>query len=267
MVLPRWVWDYIRNTAMEDVYVEVRGWMRDVVAPRYRARPSISDVTSPCDTKRDVYLRRVLGIRMPDSEVLVLGRMVHEVFFTVFNNRRDSLEDMIKDLNDLLSRYGELSRKYGNAIARLYRKVVGLYLQSIEEGLPISVEPTVPGAPIGLSDFVKPDLLVGLIPIEVTTSRSSNTVDDVDRKEIALAGYALALENWLGHPINFGVVINVRLNDEVRLDYKVVPINDPLRKAFLDLRDKVARIIEYSDDPGKAQNCPSTCPFYGVCHA
>ncbi|MEM0317621.1 MAG: CRISPR-associated protein Cas4 [Candidatus Nezhaarchaeales archaeon] len=59
--MPRWVWDYVRATSGDGGYAEVRGWKYEVVGPRYNARPFMTDVCSPCPTKRDVFLRRVLG--------------------------------------------------------------------------------------------------------------------------------------------------------------------------------------------------------------
>lgn len=70
MVLPRWVWDYIRTIMEGGTYAELRGWFRDPVAPRHSARPTVSEVSSPCPTKRDAYLRRVTKIPMEDTEVL-----------------------------------------------------------------------------------------------------------------------------------------------------------------------------------------------------
>ncbi len=65
-------------------------------------------------------------------------------------------------------------------------------LNAREEGIPISVEPAIPGAPIGLSDIIKPDILVGFIPVELVTS--SPTEELINRKDIAITAYALAIE-------------------------------------------------------------------------
>ncbi|ADN51074.1 type I-A CRISPR-associated protein Cas4/Csa1 [Vulcanisaeta distributa] len=264
MVLPRWVWDYIKVTMEGGSYAEIRGWFRDAVAPRHVVRPTVSEVSSPCPTKRDAYLRRVAGVTMEDSESLRLGRMVHEVFLTPF---KESIpfSQLDNRFESIINEYGDLGNKYRAQLYEVYTKAVATSLNAREEGIPISVEPAIPGAPIGLSDIVKPDILVGFIPVELVTS-SQPTEELTSRKDIAVTAYALAIEAWIGHPVDIGVVLHISINGKPRLTWRVVKIDDTLRRAFLDMRDNVARIIEHGDDPGPASSCPRTCPFYGVCH-
>jgi CRISPR-associated protein Csa1 len=59
-------------------------------------------------------------------------------------------------------------------------------------------------------------------------------------KELALAGYALAIEAWTGHPVDYGVAIYINLNGESMLGWRVARIDDSLRRAFLDARDRCA---------------------------
>jgi len=233
-VFPRKVWDQLRSFAGE-VIIETRGWDWQVLQHKYKVRPSISDVTSPCATKRDVYFRKVLGMKM-ENKVMEMGRKVHEAFMAPFKGKKFETEDEI-----LKAAYEEGMRRY---------------LNSKEEGIPIAIEPEIPGSAIGLSDVLKPDFIVGLIPTEVVYG------SDIKRKELALTGYALALEAWTGHPVNYGVVIAIN----GRISWKVVIITEGLRRRFLELRDYVARMLSDREDPDVAESCPKTCPFYGVCH-
>ncbi|BDR92495.1 type I-A CRISPR-associated protein Cas4/Csa1 [Vulcanisaeta souniana JCM 11219] len=263
MVLPRWVWDYIRTIMEGGSYAELRGWFRDPVAPRHSVRPTVSEVSSPCPTKRDAYLRRVAKIPMEDTEILRLGRLIHEIFLAPF---RESipLSQLDSRFENILNDYGELGNKYKTQLYEIYTKAITLALNARDEGIPTSVEPSIPGAPIGLSDVVKPDILVGFIPMELVTS--SPTEELISRKDIAVTAYALAIEAWIGHPVDIGIVLHISINGKLRFTWRVVKIDDTLRRAFLDMRDDVARIIEHGDDPGPASSCPKTCPFYGVCH-
>ncbi|MGC8598062.1 MAG: type I-A CRISPR-associated protein Cas4/Csa1 [Thermocladium sp.] len=266
MTLPRWVWDYIKSMMEGGSFAEVRGWFRDIVSPRHSSRPTVSEVTSPCPTKRDVYLRRVSKVAMPDSDVIRMGRLIHEVFLTPFRvelvfSRLDNYFESI------MGSYGELAAKYRDALYELYRRAVALSLQAKEEGIPYSVEPTIPASSIGFSDFVRPDILLGFIPIEVVSSSLAWDDVNVGRKELAVTAYALAIESWIGHPVDIGIVLHISLNSEVKLTWRVAKIDDTLRRTILDARDYVARIIETGEDPGLSQSCPRTCPFYGVCHA
>lgn len=263
MVLPRWVWDYIRTIMEEGTYAEIRGWIRDTVAPRHSARPTVSEVASPCPTKRDVYLRRIAKAPMDDTEALRLGRLVHEVFLAPF---RESIpfSQLDSRFESIISEYGELGSKYRAQLYEAYTKAVAMALNAREEGVPISVEPSIPGASIGLSDVVKPDILIGFMPVELVTSSPMEEL--TSRKDIAVTAYALAIEAWVGHPVDICVVLHIGINNKLKLTWRVVKVDDALRRAFLDMRDNVARIIEHGDDPGLANSCPRTCPFYGVCH-
>jgi CRISPR-associated protein Csa1 len=266
MVLPRWVWDYVRVTMEGGSYAEVRGWFRDAVAPRHSVRPTVSEVTSPCPTKRDVYLRRVVKVSVSSNESLVVGKLVHEVFLAPFRYGFSSFSELDSLFNKVIGGYGDVGARYRDALYGVFMKAVGLALQAREEGVPVSVEPLIPGALIGFSDFVRPDLLVGFIPVEIVSSLPGNDDSSMGRKDLAIAAYALAVEAWVGHPVDIGVMLHIGVNGGVRFVWRVVRVDDGLRRAVLDLRDYVARIIEHGDDPGVAGNCPRTCPFYGVCH-
>jgi CRISPR-associated protein Csa1 len=122
----------------------------------------------------------------------------------------------------------------------------------------------IPAAAIGLSDYVKPDLMVGFIPVDIALAPSFDR--GFERKELALAGYALAIEAWTGHPVDYGVAIYVNLNGESMLSWRVVRIDDSLRRAFLDTRDRVAMILEHPEEPPQPPDqCPQTCPYFEVC--
>ena len=260
-LFPRWVWDFIRVVGGE-VVAEVRGWRFDVVSPRFVARPSISDVTSPCLVKRDVWLRKVARVRV-DSVVFVLGRVVHEVFLYPFRYVNESLWDIVRGFDRFLNSLNSSVKKYRDVFYKLFRKALAFALYSSEEGIPISVEPMIPAAAIGLSDYVKPDLMVGFIPVDIALAPSNDK--GFERKELALAGYALAIEAWTGHPVDYGVAIYVNLGD-ASLNWKVIRIDDSLRRVFLETRDRVAMILEHPEEPPQpADQCPQTCPYFEVC--
>jgi CRISPR-associated protein Csa1 len=261
-VFPRWVWDFVRVVGGE-VVAEVRGWRFDAVGPRFFARPSISDVTSPCSVKRDVWVRRVARVKV-DSSVFVLGRVVHDVFLYPFRHLSDSLWDLVKGFDKLLNSFDSSAKRYRDLLYRLFKKALGLALYSSEEGVPISVEPMIPAASIGLSDYVKPDLLVGFIPVDIALAPSHDK--GFERKELALAGYALAIESWTGHPVDYGVAVYVNLGDGPLLNWRIVRIDDSLRRAFLDVRDRVALVLEHPDEPPELpDSCPQNCPYFEVC--
>ena len=95
-MLPRSVWDELRATAGE-VMVTVRGWDWSLLQLNVPVRPSVSDVTSPCPTKRDAYLRRVLGIT-PSSPLLERGKLVHEAFMAPFRGEERNFDNRVEML-------------------------------------------------------------------------------------------------------------------------------------------------------------------------
>lgn len=228
------MWDELRASA-GDLIVNTRGWDWGLIQPRFRARPSVSDVTSPCPTKRDVYLRKVLGVKV-ETPSMIKGREVHEAFMAPFKGIEKEYEDSL--------------------LKRVYEEAKVRKAEAEEEGIPVSVEPEIPGSPIGLSNVLKPDFLVGFIPVEIVYGNG------LERKKLAVTGYALAIESWTGHPVNAAVVVNVT---EKKTYWNLVLIHEGLRRKFLETRDEVARILQEKEDPGKAEACPSTCPFKEVC--
>ena len=110
MVFPRRVWDYIRSLGSEGpVYAEVRGWRFELVSPRYRYRPSVSEVAGFCPSHRDVYLQRVRGLQPPRSPAALYGVLVHEFFLEPFR----LVDRGVSDLDKVAEGKYRLSRRLG----------------------------------------------------------------------------------------------------------------------------------------------------------
>lgn len=128
-------------------------------------------MTSPCLVKRGVWLRRVARARV-DGDVFVLGRTVHEVFLYPFRHVSESLWDIVRGFDRLLSSFDSSLKRFRDGFQKLFGKALALALYSYEKGAPISVEPMIPVATIGLSDYVKLDLMVGFISVDVALAPS-----------------------------------------------------------------------------------------------
>lgn len=257
MVLPRSLWDFVRSFGDEGGFAELRGWRFEFVSARFNVRPSVSDLSSICPTRRDVFLRRVYSLRI-ESEAMLFGRLVHEAFLYPIRGILRGL-----DVESVIARFRGYIRsapvRYRRILWNVFEKGLEHAIVAKVDGLPISIEPLIPASPIGLSDYVKPDLLVGFIPVEITTSTNN------ERKEVSLTAYAMAIEAWTGHPVDYAVLTHITINGGVRINWRVVRVNDSLRRRFLDIRDSIAKMIEYNQDPGIAEECPSSCPFIEVC--
>ncbi len=265
-MLPRRVWDYIRSLGAGDApYSEIRGWRFEYVTPRYRYRPSPSEVAGICPSHRDVYLRRVVGVQPARTQEALYGYYVHEFFlepFRLVDRGGVGLDELAAGARRLARRLGVRTDRF---LESVYTVGAALALQSLVDGdIPVRVEPQLPGAPVGLSDVVKPDLLVGFLPVEVTTAGPHSHYGGA--KELQLAGYVLALEAWTGMPVDYGVLLYIRRREpgEPLLDWRVVVVDDALRRRFLRARDEVAMIVDNGVDPGPAEQCPRWCPFRGA---
>ena len=103
-------------------------------------------------------------------------------------------------------------------------------------------------------------------PHEVTLEHALKLV--AEKKEfhkLALAGYALALEASLETAFDYGVLVYVSNNGDVRVDWEPVYISTSLRKEFIEARDELIDMLINDIEPPKASSCPSSCPFKEVC--
>lgn len=256
--MPDYVWERARAIGAAELVAELRGWRGDLVGPRRSFTPTVSELSSPCPSKRDVYLSRVMGLKPPDGQLLRVGAVLHSAFLEPFRAAlrpgRLMEELAARKAGVLRGLTGQLRRRAAEAF-----DVAASFASSWVFGgrrLPVAVEPELPGSPIGLSGVVKPDLVVGVVPVDFVFG-------DGSRKELAVAAYAMALEAAALVPVNFGVVVS--LSWEGRVSWRVVTVDDELRGRVLDVRDEIARIVESGDDPGRADSCPQLCPWRGVC--
>ncbi len=70
-----------------DVHPELRGWNWDKppLSPIYDTRLAIYEIAGKyCPTSRDVYLRRVMGIKVPPSPAMSQGSQLHQILCQLF---------------------------------------------------------------------------------------------------------------------------------------------------------------------------------------
>jgi CRISPR-associated protein Csa1 len=248
-----------------DLPIEVRGWSREVSEVYYEYLPTVSETFTPCPTHRDAYLRRVVGVKAPVNNSLGVGRVLHDAFLTPFRvvSRLDAgslIEGLAKAKGELL---GSVPNDLVNVASVVYdfgaRFAIDLRLESYP--LPVAIEPELSGNLVGFSDVIKPDLVLGLIPVEVVVSDNQ---DYITRKEEALAVYAMALEAMWGNPVNYGILVVINPRTASLVTRQVV-LTDDIRRAAIRERNEVARIVSRRDDPGPSPRCPQSCPFYDYC--
>lgn len=266
-MLPSHVWRKISSLKPGDLVVEYRGWREEIVSPISSYFPTVSEITSPCATHRDVYLHRVLALKITPSSAMIRGKVLHEVFLSPLRaviERGLAQRDLTERLATLKNRIlREIPADLRRVASRVYDIAASLASSWAfnERKIPVLVEPFIEASSVGLSDFVRPDLVVGLIPVEFVLGDKTS----VKRKSLALTAYAMAIESIVHSPVNFGVVARVDLSNRV-LRWHVTLLSDDLREKLIEVRNVVARIVATEDDPGKSPNCPESCPWREVCY-
>ena len=252
-------------------------WQYPPVRPRAFLGLSVYDVASYCPTRRDVWLRRVAGVRAQPSHAMKLGLEVHEALSSVVRAVRRYLHSP----DDVPRVYGVVGRllrsrssgcesrecvKLVEGVGWLtYHTLVSEWLWSTSSSylapalLSLS-EVRVDGTPLGLSGWLRVDAIpLSNVVIDVKVGRRS------ENHELALAAYAMALETSLEVPVDYGLLIYVSWNGGLGVEVRGVYVGPDLRRAFIDSRDEVVDMLLSSREPPRAADCPSSCPYLGVC--
>ena len=263
---------------------ELRGWFHysPPIKPRAYLGLGVSEIANRyCETRRDIYLRRVARVRISTRPApLQNGAAIHRVFRVASEKTREIIfsRDIIERLETELRRSSStLSNICGREIlglcTDLYKKLLVTWVSEIIKSrsiyggdlvatLPWLSEIRVDGSLIGLSDRLSVDAIVNpLVVAEIKTGAER------EFHRLSLAGYALAIESNLEIPVDYGVLIYVSNSpgSGVEIRYDVHYISPDLRREFIDARDEVIDMILSGRDPGKSRECPDTCPFKEVC--
>ncbi len=276
---------------------ELRGWnwSRPPVLFTGCVRLGVSDVVGEfCSSGRDVYLRYVVRVRERVSERVFVGALVHRIFHelvvAVKRVLYGSLVESGMELLEVLKSEGKkvfskvvdfsncpLSRDFVESLfwnlwsqgatvySGMFDKIRRGRTVSFVDSLALQVVPLVSevcldGSLVGLGNVRVDAVLYPNIPVEIKVGQGG-------RGELALAGYALVMESLFSQPVDFGILVNVSVNQdgEVSWSWKLVQISDDLRLEFLHERDRKADIVDKQIDPGLSQHCSPSCPFYEYC--
>lgn len=289
----------IRRTPFEGVSEELRGWSysEPPVAPTYSAKLGVSDIVSGfCDTGRNVYVKYVLKARQRPNPILERGSIVHAVHEyavsqakkLVYSLPRLSgdayLDAFMEGLDEVKAEILASTRAYDLEkaswlISELWRKAGLIYSAELERALarsrhlsrgsiaaliaPELAEFPVDGTLVGLTPTLRLD---SLLPTGIIVEIKSRPFKE--EYLLALAGYALAFESQYEVPMDFGVLLQVSVNDkrrDIKFYTRIVPVSDDLRVAFLEKRDALAEAVSTSTDPGMPDACNPACPYLHVC--
>lgn len=279
----------IRETPVSE---ELRGWnwAAAPLSPVYQPALGVSEIAGRyCPSGRDVYLRHVLGQRRSPNAAMVDGSFYHAIVAEVILRAKQAIYrdgagclaalEALKTTalperpaggtaeaaanGALLWRYEarRIAARAAETLARLPRASTDALAAAI---VPVTVEQQLDGSFLGLSHGLRVDAVHFSEPMVADLK--------FGRRErfhrIGLAGYALALESLLEQPINVGYIVYVDFREgHVVVEREFHVLGDELRQWFVDERDEKARSVELELDPGLADACPETCPYWSVCYA
>jgi len=268
---------------------ELRGysWDRPPVEPLNDVKISLSDINGFCSTRRDVYVKYILGEKVKPNKYMLRGLAYHKVIRETISSLKKAIYSGCDDGRTIIEEFftsdkipkricEELGVESGEAI-KLYKYLVLQIAARVDEvlskfheldvenivalAIPPFTERRIDGSAVGLS----PNLSVDIFTPYATVMDFKSGCERSEHP-LSLAGYALALEAESEADVNFGFLIYIKVDKNVRLQQKGFVISDELRREFIEARDEISELIDSGTDPGKPAECPRNCVYYGVCN-
>jgi len=266
---------------VDPVDEELRGWNWDKppLKPRAYFELGVSEIASKyCETRRDIWLRRKLGVRAAASEPLLRGRLLHEAVSLAISevSRLVALGwspwDVYEAVKSKWRRLVEgVDRSYWRLVEHAYKYTVMILLGEV------AYEDSVRSGrsqPVVISEFRVDGQNLGLSPsLSVDVVTEGGVIVDFkygsprDFHKLSLAGYALALEAEYEVPYDYGLLVYINdSNGDLKVSYKPVYVNSHLRRWFIEERDNIIDMLLEGREPPVDPQCYAGCPYYKVCH-
>ncbi|MCX8205178.1 MAG: type I-A CRISPR-associated protein Cas4/Csa1 [Candidatus Nezhaarchaeota archaeon] len=278
-----------------EVSEELRGWRwsEGALIPPYGFKLSASDVGGGfCDTGRHVYMRYVVKAKESVRPKVEKGLFIHEVFSEALRVtklilyreggldgegfRKAFVEEGEVVLRRLAGRFSRVpdakevfdklwshaANSYASSLVRARSRSPHLAIDGLAATVvPLVAEFPLDGSLIGLTGAIRVDaLLYPSILVEIKTRKLHPD------HELGLAAYALAFECQYELPVDYAVLVNVRVSkSDFKVYERILPLSDGVRQRFVERRDALARIVEERLDPGRPVHCSPDCPFLEAC--
>jgi CRISPR-associated protein Csa1 len=275
---------------------ELRGW--NWHQPPLRAiydRPlGVYEVAGKyCPSGRDVFLRRVQGVRSAPNAGMHAGRLFHRLVAELLTAAKRlvyvhgaecvlHLERLFEqpcpdpradhlDTSEEARLYADMRVLRAFEARRVAERVESVLAHQPHAqpdalavlALPVNVEVKLDGRYLGLSEHLSADAIA--FPEMLILDLKFGPKEPFHR--LTTTGYALVLESLYETPIDVGCVVYVRFSHGrvvIERDYHL--IGDELRQMFIEERDEKMRLVAEELDPGLPARCPATCPHLATCH-
>ncbi|MCS7107663.1 MAG: type I-A CRISPR-associated protein Cas4/Csa1 [Acidilobaceae archaeon] len=239
---------------------ELRGWSwdRPPVKPRAKLGLAVSDIAYGywCGW-RDLWYKKKYGIAPEPGLPAQQGREVHKAFRqAIYDVNSLSLNGRPWDIGRLLS---TAENRFSGEVAQLYKQFLVIFAGeatvsaatrgSTGAGPRWLAEYKINGWHLGLSSQLRVDAVgsAGVV-VEVKSGKRGRW------QEISTTGYALSLESSTKVPVDYGVLVNVNLQNGITVTVDPIYISPDLRREFLKARDEAIDAL-LSDKEPPPGNC------------
>ncbi len=279
-----------------EMYIDkdLRGWnwQRPPMEAIYDIKLAVYEVANNyCPSNRDLYLRRVLGIKTSPNRQMIEGSILHNAIFhfiteskkTIYNNAIEELinseifelsENILKKItknnNNDIQIKDKVNKIWNFEKQKLLYRIQDVLSRQpyigvdalLYQVIPVVVEHKLNGSFLGLSPYLSTDALNFSEPMIADIKFGERK----DFHKLSVTGYALVMEAIHSFPVNLGFVTYPKLkNERILLDRDFFIIDDELRQKFIENRDDKMRMIYEENDPGNAVDCYKSCPYYHEC--
>lgn len=280
------------------VHEELRGWNWHTppLSPVYDIKLALYETAnSYCPTNRDLYLRRVTGLKPAPNMAMIQGAAFHDVLAqvlvrakkTIYEKGVANYQDILKVIAepfepDLRSYQKNLSEKEFQELkekvsiiadfeaSRINSRIQDILVKQpyigedslVSLAIPVVVEQKLDGSFLGLSSNLSADAFTFNEPMILDLKFGKPQ----KFHRLSTTGYALVMEAAYEFPVNLGCIVYAEFKDDRLLLKKDIHIiDDELRQWFIEERDEKMRMIYEEIDPGLATECYPTCPYYSAC--
>lgn len=286
---------YLPKSREQGVADELRGWNwhQPPLEPIYDLRLPLYQVAGKyCGSGRDLFLSRVEKKKGKPNSAMRSGLFFHELIVQSLVQTKKliyqhgvNIEAILPGLASLLPRFSERAKELSLQIPEIQDQAVQIfnYIYSFiacrlrevlarqpyigEDSLsaqviPFVLEQKLDGTFLGLSPNLSSDAFVFSEPMIMDLKFGPRE----SFHRLTTTGYALVMEAIFEYPINVGCVVYGEFkNGRLYIEKDFHIINDELRQWFIEERDEKMRMVYDEIDPGKADNCVETCPYYAYC--
>jgi len=218
---------------------------------------SASDLSAWDFCPRQVYFRRVLGIKPEKKEVMIKGTIKHSIFERLIDSyKKTGSFDIEKIIEDTISEYNEDFEKFGTNMDEL-REDLKWSFSILEEK-------------INKNEFPIPEFCERWIESENLGLKARVDVIFDESGEWVVGDLKTNVSDFLGPKLQIGVgalLFEENMNTEVNKikiishniwEEKEVELTDELREQILETRDEIKQMIESEEIPSLCEN-PNKC--------